>query len=52
MSEPFVSRGVNEFSTSVPQSPLTDEVLAGMFEIVERFKDNICEHKIFRGIKW
>jgi len=31
---------------------LTDEVLHGMFEVVERHKDNIHEHKIFRGIKW
>jgi UDP-sulfoquinovose synthase len=32
--------------------PLTDEVLHGMFEVVERHKDNIHEHKIFRGVKW
>jgi UDP-sulfoquinovose synthase len=32
--------------------PLTDEVLGGMFEIVEKFRDDIAEHKIFRGIKW
>lgn len=31
---------------------LTDEVLHGMFEVVERHKDNIHEHKIFRGVKW
>ena len=31
---------------------LTDEVLEGMFKIVEKYKDNIKIHKIFRGIKW
>lgn len=31
---------------------LTDEVLHEMFGVVERYKDNIQEHKIFRGIKW
>ncbi len=31
---------------------LTDEVLEGMFKIVEKYKDNIKTHKIFKGIKW
>ncbi len=31
---------------------LTDEVLHGMFEVVERYKNNIQEHKIFRGVQW
>ncbi|MCD6490184.1 MAG: NAD-dependent epimerase/dehydratase family protein [Thermodesulfobacterium sp.] len=31
---------------------LTDEVLEEMFKIVEKYKDNIKTHKIFRGIKW
>ena len=32
--------------------PLTDEVLGGIFETVEQFRDNVAEHKIFRGYKW
>jgi UDP-sulfoquinovose synthase len=31
---------------------LTDEVLAEMIETVGRFKANIQEHKIVRGVKW
>jgi UDP-sulfoquinovose synthase len=31
---------------------LTDDVLHGMFEIVENYKDNIDRHKIIRGITW
>ncbi|MDL1971506.1 MAG: NAD-dependent epimerase/dehydratase family protein [Candidatus Desulfofervidaceae bacterium] len=31
---------------------LTDEVLEGMFKIVEKYKNNIQTHKIFRGVKW
>jgi len=31
---------------------LTDEVLEGMFRIVEKYKDNIKTYRIFRGIKW
>lgn len=31
---------------------LTDEVLHGMFEVVERYKDNIRKDVIFKGIKW
>ncbi|MDL1957446.1 MAG: NAD-dependent epimerase/dehydratase family protein [Candidatus Desulfofervidus auxilii] len=31
---------------------LTDEVLIGMFKVVEKYKDNIKIHKIFKGIKW
>jgi len=31
---------------------LTDEVMAGMFEVVEEYKDNIRKDVIFRGIKW
>jgi len=31
---------------------LTDEVLEEMFKIVEKYKDNIKKHKIFKGIKW
>ena len=31
---------------------LTEEALVGMFEIVEKYKDNINPTCIFRGIKW
>lgn len=31
---------------------LTDEVLAGMLRIVEKYKNNIRKDVIFRGIKW
>ncbi len=31
---------------------LTDDVLNSMFAVVEEYKDNIQEHKIFRGVKW
>ena len=31
---------------------LTDEVMAGMFEIVEKHRDNIRNEVIFRGVKW
>lgn len=31
---------------------LTDEVMAGMFRVVEKFKDNIRKDVIFKGIKW
>lgn len=31
---------------------LTDEVLVGMFRVVERFKENIRKDVIFRGVKW
>jgi len=31
---------------------LTDDVLSGIFEVIEKYKDQIDEHKIFRGIKW
>jgi UDP-sulfoquinovose synthase len=31
---------------------LTDDVLHSMFEMVERHKDKIQKHKIFRGVKW
>ncbi|GAB62025.1 MAG: NAD-dependent epimerase/dehydratase family protein [Candidatus Jettenia sp.] len=31
---------------------LTDEVLAGIFRVVERYKDRINREAIFRGIKW
>ena len=31
---------------------LTDELLVSMFKTVEKYKDNISRHKIFRGIKW
>jgi UDP-sulfoquinovose synthase len=31
---------------------LTDEVMEGMFRIVERYKDNIRKDVIFKGIKW
>lgn len=31
---------------------LTDEVLEGMFRVVERYKENIRRDVIFRGIKW
>ena len=31
---------------------LTEEVLIGMFKVVEKYKGNIQTHKIFRGVKW
>ena len=31
---------------------LTDDVMAGMFRVVEKYKDNIRKDVIFRGIKW
>ncbi len=31
---------------------LTDDVIAGMFRVVEQYKDNIREDVIFRGVKW
>jgi UDP-sulfoquinovose synthase len=31
---------------------LTDEVMAGMFKIVEQYKNNIKKDAIFRGYKW
>lgn len=31
---------------------LTDDVMAGMFETVERYKHNIRKDVIFKGIKW
>jgi UDP-sulfoquinovose synthase len=31
---------------------LTDEVMAEMFRVVEKYRDNIRRHKIFRGVKW
>jgi len=31
---------------------LTDEVMAGMFEMVERYRDNIRPEVIFKGVKW
>lgn len=31
---------------------LTDEALAGMFRVVERYKANIRKDVIFRGVKW
>jgi len=31
---------------------LTDDVLHSMFAVVEEHKENIHEHKIFRGVKW
>lgn len=31
---------------------LTDDVMAGMFEIVGRYRENIREDTIFRGVKW
>lgn len=31
---------------------LTDEVMAGMFEVVARFRDNIRTETIFRGVTW
>ncbi|WP_457571122.1 NAD-dependent epimerase/dehydratase family protein [Desulfovulcanus sp.] len=31
---------------------MTDEVLHGMFEKVEKHANNIHKHKIFRGVKW
>jgi hypothetical protein len=31
---------------------LTDNVLHGMFEIVEQFKEQINKNAIFRGVQW
>ncbi len=31
---------------------LTDEVMAGMFKVVERYRENIRTDVIFRGVKW
>ena len=31
---------------------LTDDVMAGMFKVVERYKENIRKDVIFKGIKW
>jgi len=31
---------------------LTDEVMHGLFEIVEQYKDKINRDIIFKGIKW
>ncbi len=31
---------------------LTDEVMEGIFETVARYKDNIRQETIFRGVKW
>lgn len=31
---------------------LTDEVMAGMFKVVERYRKNIRTDVIFRGVKW
>ena len=32
--------------------PLTDDVLNGLFALVETHKDNIRQEVIFRGVKW
>lgn len=31
---------------------LTDEVMEGMFRVVDRYRDNIRKEVIFRGVKW
>lgn len=31
---------------------LTEEVMEGMFRVVERYKDNIRQDVIFRGVRW
>lgn len=31
---------------------LTDDVMAGMFKVVEKYKDNIRKDVIFKGVKW
>ena len=31
---------------------LSDEVLAGIFRVVERYRENIRREVIFRGVKW
>ncbi len=31
---------------------LTDDVMAGMFRVVERYRDNVRKDVIFRGVKW
>lgn len=31
---------------------LTQEVLIEMMEFVMKYRDNIAEHRIFRGTKW
>ena len=31
---------------------LTDEVMEGMFDVVEKYKENIRKEVILRGVKW
>jgi hypothetical protein len=31
---------------------LTEEILVEMMEFVLKYRDNIADHKIFRGTKW
>lgn len=31
---------------------LTDERINAMFKAVEKYKDGICRHRIFKGVKW
>jgi UDP-sulfoquinovose synthase len=31
---------------------LTDEVMNGLFDVVEKYRDNIRKDIIFKGVKW
>jgi UDP-sulfoquinovose synthase len=31
---------------------LTEDVMHGLFEVVEKYKDNIRKDVIFKGVKW
>ncbi len=31
---------------------LTDEVMSGLFEVVERYRDNVRREVIFKGVRW
>ncbi len=43
-------RGLVEMG--VTPNYLTDDVMDGLFDVVERYRDNIREDVIFKGIKW
>jgi UDP-sulfoquinovose synthase len=40
------------FDIGVEPHYLTDEVITGMFKVVEQFKDNVRRDVIFKGVKW
>lgn len=37
---------------SLKPNLLTDKVMKEMFEVVDKYKNRIHKHKIFRGVKW